>query len=79
MLVYTLWRKDSDDMAWLVKAIDEYTVDECGWPALYVQERDKPHTRELVVRVKNKDISALFESPVVDGEVVVPVPDVSNA
>lgn len=72
LLIYTLWQAgDEGDIPWLVAAVDEYSVDaNNGFPAEYAKLRERSDHRELVIRVPEKAVRSLFESPVVKAEVV---------
>lgn len=68
MFIYILFRNAgdaADNLPWVVQAVDEYSVEECGFPENYVAERAKPDTREARISVKDKDVDALFEPAVI--------------
>lgn len=71
MIIYTLWHAGDDDgdMPWLVTTIDEYTVDECGFPPEYLKKRADPLVRELIIDVPEAAVRGLFDSPVVKATV----------
>ena len=71
MHIYTLWHQgDNDDIPWITDAVDEYTVDENGFPPPYIEKRANPLVRELILDVPEKAVRALFASPVVKAAVV---------
>ena len=75
MKIYTLWHEgEGDDAPWIVDAADEYTLDEHNgsFPPAYSAKRDDPHVRELILAVHEKEVRALFKSPVVVAKVVTP-------
>lgn len=76
MMIWTLWHAaDDEDLPWIGDAVDEYTVDENGFPPEYVKKRAQPQYRELIIDVPDAAIRALFEPPVVKGtpQVVTPI------
>ena len=76
--LYVLFRaesEDQDDMPWVVGCVDEFTVSDNGFPQVYVAERAKPLTRELIVAVPDAAVRKLFlpqRTPMVTGVVVEP-------
>ena len=71
MRIYTLWHQgDEGDIPWLTDAVDEYTVDENGFPPPYIEKRADPFVRELIIEVPEKAVRGLFESPSVKATVV---------
>jgi hypothetical protein len=75
MKIYALWEEgDAREMPWMVAAVDEYSVEDCGWPDEYLKERDKtPHDRrrrELTIEIPDSAVTKLFDTPVVQGKAV---------
>jgi hypothetical protein len=71
MIIHTLWHAGDDgDMPWLVTAVDEHTVNECGFPSEYLKKRADPLVRELIVDIPAAPVRALFGAPVVKATVV---------
>jgi len=61
--IYTLWEKDDDgDMPWLVAAVDEYCIEENGFPPEYVKRRDAG-AKEIVLTVPDRAIVELVTQP----------------
>lgn len=72
MKIRTLWEgeEDSNNMPWLVAAVDEYTIEEhSGLPDSYVEEMSE-NRRELVIEVPDAVVLKLFKPPVVKAEIV---------
>jgi hypothetical protein len=70
MRIFTLWHAgDGDDLPWLVTAVDEYTVDENGFPPDYQKKREDPFVRELILQVPTKAVRALFDTPTVEATI----------
>jgi hypothetical protein len=66
MKIYTLWEEgDALDAPWLVAAVDEYTVEEAGWPEDYAKEKDlKPNgrqRRELLIEFPDEQVTKIFK------------------
>jgi len=73
MRVYTLWSRESaddTDIPWLVDAVDEYTIEENGFQKTYLEKRDSPNVRELIIDIPEKAVRELFDSPGVKATVV---------
>ena len=67
MKVYTLWEEGGErEMPWLVASIDEYTVEEVGWPEGYEKEREaKPNgrtRRELLIEFPDEQVLKIFKT-----------------
>jgi hypothetical protein len=66
MKIYTLWEEgDGGDCPWLVAAVDDETVGECGWPPDYEKKREeKPNgriRRELLIEFPDSAVTELFK------------------
>lgn len=76
MRIYTLWEEGGErELPWLVAAVDEYTVEDCGWPEKYDEERHATSTggrvrRELLIEVPDSAVDKLFQTPEVKGKVI---------
>lgn len=66
MRIYTLW-EEGGEVPWLVNAVDEYTVEDVGWPEAYDKDRaEQRHLRrELIVEISDDVVTGLFRPPVV--------------
>ena len=68
MIIYTLWEEGGErEMPWLVAAIDEYSVENCGWPEDYEKEREAKTARarrELRIEVPDAVVERLFKPPI---------------
>jgi hypothetical protein len=67
MKVYTLWEEGGErEMPWLVASIDEYSVEENGWPEDYEKEKDlKPNgrqRRELLIEFPDEQVLKIFKT-----------------
>ena len=77
MKIYTLWEEGGErELPWLVAAIDEYSVEECGWPEEYDKERHTKTSRtrrELVIEIPDSAVEQLFKPPVQHSTKTAPV------
>jgi hypothetical protein len=73
MRIHTLWEHDgSDDIPWIVDAVDEYTIEaHNGLPPSYEDKMKKnPALRELVIIVPESAVRGLFTPNVVIAKAV---------
>jgi hypothetical protein len=75
MRIHTLWESEGvadGEIPWLLMAAEP---DETGdLPDDYVEARQRPTVRELIIAIPDGDVVRLFLSPVVRGTVVPPKP-----
>lgn len=81
MKITTAWAESEVDgeMPWLIAAYDEFTEDSWGGTPEFFTEACKkygpdaegngPRVRILVIEIPQEAVEALFEAPVVNGEV----------
>lgn len=72
MKIYTLWAVvDPEDgcVPWLVEAVDEYTLDENGYPEKWEQHKQEFDCREMVIEVPDGAVPKLFAVPTVKATV----------
>jgi hypothetical protein len=68
MRIFCLFRNDDPDaMPWLVEAVDEYVVEENGFPPQYIKQKDAPNTKEIIVEVSGKDLIKAFAAVTLQG------------
>ena len=72
MKIYTLWHEGDDGIPWLLNAVDEYCVEENGWPSAYLTDKAKPHVREVVIDLSEKAIKEVFAPPPIKGTITTP-------
>ncbi len=72
MKIFTLWvAGDDEDMPWLLDAVDEYTVENCGFPDSFLaHQRDYPDAREMIIDIPEDAVRKLFLAPTVKATVV---------